>query len=441
MSHYKSYPAYKDSGVEWIGSVPEHWAVLPFKRFLLRNDGGAWGSDASDESIAVPVLRSTDQTVNGHWRISAPALRKLSKKELEATLLVQGDILITKSSGSADHIGKATLVDAEVADLKAGFSNFMQRLRLNASLLPRFSWYLLNSAVVREHYSLAATTTTGLANLSGGIIGEAVVALPPLPEQKQILADLDRETTRIDNLIEKKTRFIELLKEKRQALITQAVTKGLDPNVKIKDSGMPSVGQVPNNWEVAALRRSLRLKKRVVGQAWAGYQLLSLTKRGVIFRDTSENHGKFPESFASYQVVEVGDMVCCLFDIDETPRTVGHSTIRGMITGAYSVFGCEDQATAKYLYYLLLHVDEVKGLRPYYSGLRKTVRPPEFLSIRMPLPPREEMVRITSFIESEMAKIDALRSLTERSIQLLKERRSALITAAVTGQIDLREAA
>ncbi len=218
----------KDSGVEWIGRVPAHWAVLSFKRFLLRSDGGAWGSDASDESIAVPVLRSTDQTVNGHWRISAPALRKLSRKELEATLLVQGDILITKSSGSADHIGKATLVDAEVADLKAGFSNFMQRLRLNASLLPRFSWYLLNSAVFREHYSLAATTTTGLANLSGGIIGEAVVALPPLPEQKQILADLDRETTCIDSLIQKTTQSIDLLKERRSSLITAAVTGQID---------------------------------------------------------------------------------------------------------------------------------------------------------------------------------------------------------------------
>lgn len=259
--------------------------------------------------------------------------------------------------------------------------------------------------------------------------------------QAAIARFLDRETDRIDGLIAKKARFIALLKEKRAAVITHAVTKGIDPNAPMKEGPFKAVGMVPESWDISPIGRALRIRKNTVGSRHGDYRLLSLTTRGVIERDISENFGKFPESFDTYQEVRPGDFVFCLFDIDETPRTVGLSDLHGMITGAYSVFDCLAPVYSKYLYFLFLHLDMCKGLKPFYTGLRKTIRPPKFTSIRIPFPPEDEACRIVDHIETQTAKIDSLIALTERSIDLLREKRSALITAAVTGKIDVRRAA
>jgi len=267
------------------------------------------------------------------------------------------------------------------------------------------------------------------------------LSLPSIEEQNIIASFLDQETGRIDRLIEKKTHFIALLKEKRAAVITHAVTKGIDANIPMKEGSFKAVGLVPEHWDLSPVRRALRLAKRTVGQRHENFKLLSLTTRGVIERDISENFGKFPESFDTYQEVRPGNFVFCLFDIDETPRTVGVSEIAGMITGAYAVFDCLLPRYAQYLYYLFLHLDNCKGLKPFYTGLRKTIRPPKFASIRIPFPPEDEAVRIGEHIESQTSKIDELIARTERSIDLLREKRAALITAAVTGKIDVRNAA
>lgn len=264
---------------------------------------------------------------------------------------------------------------------------------------------------------------------------------PPINEQLQISSFLEREAARIDTLIAKKTRFIELLKEKRQAVITKAVTKGLDDSVEMKDGSFNSIGQIPVHWELSPVGRALRNMKRTVGKRSAEFKLLSLTTRGVIERDVSENFGKFPESFDTYQEVRSGDFVFCLFDMDETPRTVGRSETSGMITGAYSVFECTDPSYSNYLLYLFLHLDSCKGLKSFYTGLRKTIRPPKFTSIRIPFPPKFEAEAIATHLAKQTARIDAVIKKTERSIDLLKEHRAALITAAVTGKIDVREAA
>jgi len=270
---------------------------------------------------------------------------------------------------------------------------------------------------------------------------EQSLPVPPLEQQLSINAFLDRETAQIDGLIEKKNRFIALLKEKRAAVITHAVTKGINPNAPMKEGPFKAVGMVPETWDLSPIGRALRIRKNTVGSRHGDYRLLSLTTRGVIERDISENFGKFPESFDTYQEVRPGDFVFCLFDIDETPRTVGLSDLHGMITGAYSVFDCLAPVYSKYLYFLFLHLDMCKGLKPFYTGLRKTIRPPKFTSIRIPFPPENEACRIVDHIETQTAKIDSLIALTERSIDLLREKRSALITAAVTGKIDVRRAA
>lgn len=272
-------------------------------------------------------------------------------------------------------------------------------------------------------------------------IGSILIPVPPIGEQKKIVNHLDSATARIDALVAKKTRFIELLREKRQALITQAVTKGLDPSVPMKDSGVEWLGDVPADWDTAPLRAFLQQRRDIVGSESRSTKLLSLTLQGVIERDLENPTGKMPASFDTYQRVADGEMVFCLFDMDETPRTVGIAPQDGMITGAYTVFRPTADVWARYLYYFFLHVDDHKRLKPFYKGMRKTIRPGPFLSIQVPRPSELAARDIADYLDRATARVDTLIAKTERSIELLREHRTALITAAVTGKIDLREAA
>jgi type I restriction enzyme S subunit len=267
------------------------------------------------------------------------------------------------------------------------------------------------------------------------------INLPSVNDAISLSEQLDRATARIDALVAKKTRFIELLREKRQALITHAVTKGLDAGVPMKDSGVEWLGQIPSDWDAAPLRVFLRLRRDNVGSASATTRLLSLTLQGVIERDLENPTGKMPASFDTYQRVSAGEMVFCLFDIDETPRTVGIAPQDGMITSAYTVFHPLNELWARYLYYFFLHIDEHKRLKPFYKGMRKTIRSGPFLSIQVPRPTEGVAASIVAHLDRATSRIDTLIAKTERSIELLREHRTALITAAVTGKIDLRNAA
>jgi len=265
---YKPYPKYKDSGVEWLGEIPEGWVPQKLKYGLWGNDGGAWGDDPKGDESDRVVLRSTEQNVDGTWNITDPAYRSLSNKEYNSTRLITGDLLITKSSGSTLHIGKTSIVTSDVESLECSFSNFMQRLRANEDLLPKFVWYVLNNSIAREQFNYLCNSTIGLSNLNSTVFDDLLLSLPPLPTQRAIAAFLDAETARIDGLIKDYEDLIGLLKEKRQALISHAVTRGLselvspdDPEfgewakpVKFKDSGVEWIGEIPEGWEVKRLK-------------------------------------------------------------------------------------------------------------------------------------------------------------------------------------------
>ncbi len=203
-----------------------------------------------------------------------------------------------------------------------------------------------------------------------------------------------------------------------------------------KDSGVKWLSDVPEHWHVRRNKQVFRLVSVQVGNKSADFQLLSLTLRGVIPRDMESGKGKFPAEFDTYQVVEPGDIVFCLFDIDETPRTVGISSNFGMITGAYTVAKTLPVADPRFIYYYYFSIDLRKGLRPFYTGLRKVVRPETFLNIELPLPPLSEQANICNFLDHETARIDALIEEQQRLIELLKEKRQAVISHAVTKGLD-----
>ncbi len=170
----------------------------------------------------------------------------------------------------------------------------------------------------------------------------------------------------------------------------------------------------------------------MVGHLSSSFQLLSLTLNGVVPRDISSGEGKIPASFDTYQSVQAGDLIFCLFDIDETPRTIGLAEQDGMITGAYNVYSCMDKCLPGYAYYYFLHIDSFKGLKPFYTGLRKVVRAETFGCIEMPNPSLSEQEKICLFLDHETAKIDNLIEKQQQLIELLKEKRQAVISHAVT---------
>lgn len=200
-----------------------------------------------------------------------------------------------------------------------------------------------------------------------------------------------------------------------------------------KDSGVKWLGEIPSHWNMLALKHILKLKKDVVGRRSSQYDLLSLTLKGVVKRDMENPEGKFPASFDTYQAVEPKDFIFCNFDNEETPRAVGLSPYKGMITGAYDVLSRKNpKLTDGFLIYYFLYIDDAKRFKPLYKGLRKTVPFDSFMSYKIPVPSLKEQDAIVSYLDTATAKIDAAIAQQQKMIDLLNERKQIIINNAVT---------
>ena len=204
-----------------------------------------------------------------------------------------------------------------------------------------------------------------------------------------------------------------------------------------KDSGVKWLGEIPSHWDMLAIKHILKLKKNIVGKQSSQFDLLSLTLKGVVKRDMENPEGKFPASFDAYQIVEPNDFIFCNFDNEETPRAVGLSPYKGMITGAYDVlFRKNSKLTDKFLIYYFLYIDDAKRFKPLYKGLRKTVPFDSFMSYKIPIPSLKEQDAIVSYLDSVTAKIDEAIAQQQKMIDLLNERKQIIINKAVTKGLD-----
>ncbi|ELB2005176.1 restriction endonuclease subunit S [Vibrio parahaemolyticus] len=199
-----------------------------------------------------------------------------------------------------------------------------------------------------------------------------------------------------------------------------------------KESGVEWLGEIPEHWSLIPNKRIFNLKKKLVGKRSSEYDLLSLTLKGIIKRDMDNPEGKFPAEFDTYQEVSSGDFVFCLFDVEETPRTVGLSRFDGMITGAYTVFNPSEQYSREFLYYFYLNLDTGKKLKPLYKGLRNTISKEAFFSFKTFVPPIDEQVKIASYLDKKTSQIDEAISIKQKQIELLKEHKQIIIQQAVT---------
>ncbi len=435
----KRYPEYKESGVGWIGEIPNHWRYSRLKFHLTENSGGVWGED-DEFGNGTYVLRSTEITIDGHWNLQNIIRRQLSNEETEKFLLKKYDLVITKSSGSQDHIGKTGLVDEKIESMFVCYSNFVQRIRPKNHINSKFLHYFMNCPLAREQYKYQSETTTGLANLSTKSINELLISLPPIHEQTQIANFLDRKTEQIDELIRIKKRQIELLQEQRTALINQVVTKGLDPNVEMKPSGVEWIGKIPKHWEVRRNRRIFH--ERDDKSATGKEELLTVSHiTGVSPRAEKKNIGMFlAETMEGYKHCSVGDLV--INTMWAWMGALGVSSFDGIVSPSYNVYQLKSsEYVPKYYDYLYRTPNHIKEIIRWSKGIwhsRWRLYPDAFFSMFTITPPFREQAKIVDFLNCKNKQIDELITAEQRKIELLKEYRQSLISEAVTGKIDVR---
>ncbi|EAI6362421.1 restriction endonuclease subunit S [Campylobacter coli] len=202
-----------------------------------------------------------------------------------------------------------------------------------------------------------------------------------------------------------------------------------------KDSGIEWLGEIPQHWKLIKCKNFFVLKSIPIGDLWNKTKLLSLTLNGVIERDINNPEGKFPSDFSTYQIVKEGDLIFCLFDVAETPRTIGLSKLNGMITSAYTIFEIKNQEK-RFLEYFFINLDNRKNLKFLYRGLRNTISKEDLLNLKIPLPPLKEQEQIANFLDEKCEQIANFIEKKEKLISLLKEQKQALINETITKGLD-----
>jgi type I restriction enzyme, S subunit len=443
QSHrYTPYPANKSSGIEWLGEIPAHWKALTLRRGIaFLTDFEANGSFSSIKDNV-----NVDGSENFAWYVRATDLENLrdeydsesryvdeaSYNYLAKTKLYGGELLITKRG----EIGKLYVMPQITKPSTLAPNLYL--VRLNSRLFPKFTYYWFRSSYGQPQLFLADKSTT-IGALYKNDVRECVTLFPPLPEQQAIADFLDHHTARIDALIEKQQRLIALLHEKRTALISHAVTKGLDPTVPMKDSGVEWLGEIPAHWEVTQLF-SLAREKQVKNSGGQEQNVLSLSYGNIVRRDVESNFGLLPESFNTYQIIEADDIILRLTDLQNDKRSlrVGKVRERGIITSAYVCLRLITRLIPEYFYQLLHTYDVNKVFYALGGGVRQTMRFADLKHMPVLVPPEEEQKQILKHIKTESDKILTLVAKMEKLIKLLEEKRTALISAAVTGKIDVR---
>ncbi len=433
----KPYPSYKDSGVEWLGDVPEWWAIDRLKRACE-----VFPSNVDKKSVEgeteVRLCNYTDVYYKGEITGDLELMKATATQaQIDKFTLRKDDVIITKDSETADDIGIPAYVPNDLPGVVCGYHLSMIRPRANVS--GKYIKRLFDSHYLRAKLEIYAQglTRVGLGQYE---IDNLDIPMPPHGEQSTIATFLDRETAKLDTLIAKQERLIELLQEKRQAVISHAVTKGLDTDVPMKDSGVEWMGEVPEHWDIIKIKWLFEIKKRISGEI--GYDVLSITQNGIKIKDTESGDGQLSMDYSKYQFVEVGDFA--MNHMDLLTGYVDISRYHGVTSPDYRVFSIRNEAVTanQYFLYLFQMAYKNKLFFPFGQGSSQLGRwrlPTEqFNDFLFPLPAIDEQQAIAKNLDKETTKIDKLIEKSKRSIELAKEHRAALISAAVTGKIDVR---
>lgn len=263
-------------------------------------------------------------------------------------------------------------------------------------------------------------------------LGAIPVIVPPIEEQQRIASFLDAKCAEIDALTADIQTQIDTLEQYKRSVITETVTKGLNLNAEMKDSGIEWVGQMPSSWSIVP-NKYLMYKIKSICPVYNGENILSLTTNGVIIRDLNGG-GKMPTTFDGYQKVVPGNLLMCLFDIDVTPRCIGLIKNFGLTSPAYSQFVMKDGAYAPYYHYYYLMVDYTKELLHMAKNLRHSLTEDQLGAIKAPKPPYDEQIQIAEYLDNKCSKIGRTIADKNNQLAILEEYKKSLIFEYVTGK-------
>ena len=426
---FRRYPEYKDSGVEWIGEMPKHWkkSRIKYESLVPVQYGLNINSDLYAEH-GIRFIRTTDITDDGALIDKGVYLGSESVEKIYLTQL--NDFLISRSG----TLGRAYL---HQSDEKHTYGGYLVRFNFGCSIKSRFIFFFTKSRCF-EHWITLNTIQSTIGNVNGQKYSNLEIFLPSLTEQTQITNFLDRKTEQIDELIRIKEQRIELLQEQRTALINQAVTKGLDPNVEMKPSGVEWIRVMPRNWDTIRCAHLFEVKH--IKNTFGEINLSVYRDYGVIKRDSrDDNYNRISEDTSNYKLVEPGDFVFNKMKCWQ--GSLGISEYRGIVSPAYTVCKPKRPFYGKYFHYLLRSWSYIQEFNRLSYGVRTgqwELRFEDFKNIVVPYPSILTQAQIANFLDHKTQQIDELIAAEQRKIERLKEYRQSLISEAVTGKIDVR---
>ena len=444
---FRRYPAYKDSGVEWLGGIPAHWEVRRLGATVTGCQNGVWGEEADEVHDLICVRVADFDRTQFRVRLDEPTMRSIDPRIAQTRRLKENDLLLEKSGGGDNQpVGTVVIYDHREP---AVCSNFVARMPVADGYHPRYLTYLHSALYAARINVRSIKQSTGIQNLDSERYLNESIGLPRVKEQHAIAAFLDGATTKIDGLVERKERLIELLQEKRTALITRAVTRGLDPNAPMKDSGVGWLGEIPSHWRVGKLKHAC--KRVFVGIAEAA--TFAYVDQGVpMLRSTDVRANRVRTDDIRHIDIAFADRLSSkqLRTDDIVTVRTGNAGVSAVVPPAYDRGQCFTLVVSRptitndsryFCYWLNARTGRNQFKVEGMGTAQVNISVPIVQNALVYIPPPEEQRAITTFLDSETAKIDALIATIRQAIHHLKEFRTALISAAVTGKIDVREEA
>jgi type I restriction enzyme S subunit len=417
--------------------VPEHWGIAPLKAVTSHNDEVLAEDTPPDYEIAYVDISGVETNVG----ITAKETMPFASAPSRARRRVRhGDVIVSTVRTYLRAIARIVHPEDNLI-ASTGFAVIRPRSTLSAE----FVGYMLSANYFIEQV-IARSTGVSYPAINASELVAIPALLPPRPEQSAIAAFLDRETAKIDALIAEQQRLIELLQEKRQAVISQAVTKGLNPDAPMKDSGNPGIGQVPIHWCVDKMKWVARMESghtpdKKIEAYWENCEIpwVSLNDTGYL-----KEHDYISDT--AYRVNELGianssarllPERVVVFSRDATIGRCAITTRPMAVSQHFIAWVCGDDIFPEYLLMRLRSMtQELERLTT--GATLKTIGMPDVRTLQTPVPPLDEQKSVVAYIQRSCADIDLFIAAAEKTITLLQERRSALISAAVTGQIDVR---
>ncbi|EOD8968045.1 putative restriction endonuclease S subunit [Klebsiella quasipneumoniae] len=429
MAKYKAYPEYKDSGVEWLGEIPIHWEMLRHKYVAFFTKG------KNPTNLLEQPLKNTLPY------LSMECLRnnttdKYALISNDVRIALEGQPLIIWDGSNAGEFVKG----------KSGIlSSTMAAATLTYPLHPQYYWYVCISI---EPEMRKNAVGMGIPHVNGDELKSISFGIPSFCEQKQIAVFLDHETAKIDNLIEKQQQLIELLKEKRQAVISHAVTKGLNPDVPMKDSGVEWLGEVPEHWRVSRIKNYAKIESGHTPSRTKPEYWVSCNIPWVSLNDSKQLKEVDYIEDTLYKISELGmanssaHLLPARAVVFTRDASIGLSAIttKSMAVSQHLIaWICDEKFIIPEFLLLVFYAMEKDFERYTFGATIKTIGMDNVRGLKSTFPPIEEQRNLIDWAFSKIEKIKSSINKVEDMLSLLQERRTALISAAVTGKIDVRD--